>query len=109
MKHSYVAGSGNLQPKLVGVGEQPGWTEVKERKVFVGPAGKGLDSCLMLARILRHSIYLTNVIKDLDAPIKHYIDLDTRGKYRISEDGWTYIRELGEELKALKNKLATEK
>ena len=56
---------------------------------------------MQVAGINRRDCYLTNVIKDLDAPLRKYIDLSSRGKYTISEDGWTYINELGEELKAL--------
>ncbi|MBU2249642.1 MAG: hypothetical protein KKD77_23040, partial [Gammaproteobacteria bacterium] len=70
-------------------------------KPFVGPAGQGLDDCLIMTKIPRSSIYLTNVIKDLDAPLKHYIDIDTRGKWTINPEGYQYISDLGQELKAL--------
>jgi DNA polymerase I-like protein with 3'-5' exonuclease and polymerase domains len=46
-------------------------------------------------------MYLTNVIKDLDAPLAHYIDIDTRGKWTIHEEGMIYIKELGDELRRL--------
>lgn len=106
MKHTFVPPIGNTLTNLACVGEQPGVMEIKWRPKptpFVGPAGKGMDDCLRIAGISRREIYLTNVIKDLDAPLKKYIDLDKRGSYSISEDGWTYINELGEELKALPN------
>lgn len=103
MYKTYVPPSGNMDAKLAIVGEQPGFQEIRERKPFVGPAGKGLDECLTMTKIPRHEIYLTNVIKDLDAPLKHYIDLDTRGKYKISEEGWQYIEKLKDELRSLKN------
>jgi len=54
-----------------------------------------------MSKTPRHDIYLTNVIKDLDAPLKHYIDLSTRGKWSVSKEGYQYIKELGTELKKL--------
>jgi len=103
MHRTFVPPSGDPNAKLAGCGEQPGFEEVRAHPPcpFVGPAGRGLDDCLMMTKISRRELYLTNVIKDLDAPLKHYIDLDTRGKWTISPDGYTYIKELGNELKSL--------
>ena len=102
MKSSYVPPSGSPEAKIAFVGEQPGITEVRLGKPFVGPAGKALNECMQMAKIPRLSVYLTNVIKDLDRPIRHYINIDTRGKYSISKEGYQYIQELSEELKRLK-------
>ncbi len=103
MKHTFVPPYGNLEAKLGIVGEQPGYQEVRARppRPFVGPAGQGLDECLSMVKIPRHEIYLTNVIKDLDAPLAYYINLDTRGKWTMSPDGLEYINDLGKELRAL--------
>ena len=101
MKQTYVPPSGNQDAKLAGVGEQPGIQEVRQGRPFVGPAGHGLDECLQMARILRHSLYLTNVIKDLDAPLSKYINIKQGGNYTISKEGYIYIQELGEELSKL--------
>ena len=104
MRKFLVPPSGNPEAKLVICGEQPGFHEIhnKPRPMpFVGPAGHGLNACLQMAGISRNEIYLTNVIKEGDHPLNYYIDLDSRGKYTISQDGWTYIKELGEELAAL--------
>ncbi len=103
MRRTYVPPSGDPQAKLAGCGEQPGFDEVRARppKPFVGPAGRGLDECLLMTKIPRRDIYLTNVIKDLDFPLKHYIDIDTRGKWTIHPEGYQYINELGQELKQL--------
>ena len=103
MKRTYVPPSGDLTCKLAGVGEQPGFQEVRARppKPFIGPAGQGLDECLIMTKIPRSHMYLTNVIKDLDAPLAHYIDIDTRGKWTIHEEGMIYIKELGDELRRL--------
>ncbi len=103
MKRTYVPPSGDPLAKLAGCGEQPGFQEVRARppRPFIGPAGQGLDECLIMTKIPRNSIYLTNVIKDLDAPLKHYIDIDTRGKWTINSEGYEYIKELKEELEKL--------
>ena len=101
MRQTYVGPAGNREAKLGICGEQPGQWEVRKGKPFIGPAGQGLNECLQMTRIPRFELYLTNVIKDLDAPLKHYIDLDSRGNYSISKEGNQYINELGEELKKL--------
>lgn len=103
MRHTFVPPYGDLKAKLAGCGEQPGHQEVRARppRPFVGPAGQGLDECLLMTKISRHELYLTNVIKDLDKPLASYIDLDTRGKWTISTEGYEYINDLGRELRAL--------
>jgi len=103
MRRTFVPPSGDRNAKLAIVGEQPGFQEVKYHKPFIGPAGRGLDECLAMTRIQRSNIYITNVIKDLDAPLKHYIDIDSRGKWKISEQGYQHIQELADELKSLPN------
>ncbi|MBU2249316.1 MAG: hypothetical protein KKD77_21390, partial [Gammaproteobacteria bacterium] len=104
MKRTYVPPSGNLNAMLAGVGEQPGIQEIQYRppKPFVGPAGKQLDELLIMTKIPRQEVYLTNVIKDLDAPLRHYINIDKYGRSTISKEGYQYIHELGEELSKLK-------
>ena len=102
MKRTFVPPSGNPNAKLAGCGEQPALQELREGKPFVGPSGKGLDECFIMTKILRRDIYLTNVIKDLDKPLKSYIDIGSHGKATVSEEGYQYIQELGEELKKLK-------
>lgn len=103
MRRTYVSPSGNSDALLGIVGEQPGVQEIRAYppRPFVGPAGQGLDECLVMAKILRRELYLTNVIKDLDAPLTSYINLDKFGRSTISANGYEYIRELGEELKSL--------
>jgi len=88
-------------PLLIEVGEQPGKSEILHRPLpmpFVGPAGREKDKCLTAAGIPRSSCYMTNVIKDLDAPLKTYIDLSKRTPV-VSEKGRFYINLLKEELK----------
>ena len=103
MRSTYVRSTGDPSATIAIVGEQPGVQEIRQGKPFVGPAGHGLDDCLSMAKIPRSSIYLTNVIKDLDEPLAKYINLNTHGQYTISKNGYTYIQELGEELSKLKN------
>jgi len=101
MKATYVPPSGNTDATMAIVGEQPGFQEVRARKPFIGPAGQGLDECLVMAKIPRTSLYLTNVIKDLDKPLSAYINIDTRNKSTVTDEGLAYIKELGVELAKL--------
>ena len=80
------------------VGEQPGRTEIYSRKPFTGPAGKELNSCLSISKISRFECYLTNVIKDLDLPLDHYIRFGKSGSVSLSDEGREYIQILKEEL-----------
>jgi len=103
MKQTYVGPSGSKYATIAGVGAQPGIQEVRDGKTYTGPAGQGLDECFAMTKISRLGTYLTNVIKDLDQPLSKYIDLNSKGQYSIYKNGYTYIKELGEELKALPN------
>jgi uracil-DNA glycosylase family 4 len=103
-RRTYVPPSGPPNATLAGVGEQPGYQEVRARppKPFVGPAGQGLEECFTMTKILRRDVYLTNVIKDLDHPLKYYIDIDSRSKGTVHPEGYKYIQELADELKRVK-------
>jgi uracil-DNA glycosylase family 4 len=105
LRRTYVSPYGPRDAKLGICGEQPGVQEIRANppRPFIGPAGQVLDECLQMTRIIRREVYISNVIKDLDMPLAHYINLDFhKQKYSISEEGYTYIKELGEELKQLK-------
>jgi len=58
-----VFGEGNLDAKIVLVGEAPGSKEVELKKPFVGQAGKNLDEFLNTVELNREDIYITNVVK----------------------------------------------
>lgn len=105
MKRTFVPPSGPIDALIVGIGEQPGKTEIFGRppRPFIGDAGKGLDECLQMTKINRNTIYLTNVIKDLDAPLSHYIYVDKKNHYTILPEGQQYIMELREEIQNLPN------
>ena len=103
MHRTIVPPSGNRNAKLAIVAEQPGLQEIQASppRPLIGPAGRGFDECLLLTKTPRHELYLTNVIKDLDAPIKHYISISSQGKSTIHPEGMQYIQELAKELSAL--------
>jgi uracil-DNA glycosylase family 4 len=104
MFRTFVPPSGNTDAKLGIIGEQPGIDEVRGSppRPFIGQAGKMLDDILMMCKIIRSDLYITNVVKDLDKPLSHYIDIDfKRGKFTISPEGYKYIEYLGDELKKL--------
>lgn len=58
-----VPAEGPYNPKLVIVGEAPGFDEDKTGRPFVGDAGKFLDELLELAGLNRSEVYITNVVK----------------------------------------------
>jgi len=57
------------------VGEQPGDSEDKSGKPFVGPAGRILDRALKDAQIARGDVYVTNAVK--------HFKYEMRGKRRL--------------------------
>ena len=104
MKRTYVRPSGNLDAKMAICGEQPGKQEIYQGKPFIGPSGQGLDKCLLMTKIMRSHLYLTNVIKDLDRHLNAYINIQPNNKnWTISKEGYQYIQELGEELRRMPN------
>ncbi|MFT3743328.1 MAG: UdgX family uracil-DNA binding protein [Pyrinomonadaceae bacterium] len=58
-----VFGEGDLKPKLVFVGEQPGDEEDIKGHPFVGPAGRLFDQALAEVGIDRSETYITNTVK----------------------------------------------
>lgn len=58
-----VFGSGDIESKIVLVGEAPGKTEVEQGKPFVGQAGKNLEEFISILGISREDLYITNVVK----------------------------------------------
>jgi uracil-DNA glycosylase len=70
-----VFGEGRAHVSLMLVGEQPGDTEDRAGRPFVGPAGRLLDSALEEVGIRREDLYVTNVVK--------HFKWEPRGKRRI--------------------------
>lgn len=58
-----VFGDGNVDSKIVLVGEAPGKTEVEQGRPFVGQAGKNLEEFINVLGIARDDLYITNVVK----------------------------------------------
>lgn len=58
-----VLGCGNIDTKLLMIGEAPGKDEVRLSRPFSGKAGGHLDEFLEHMSICRDSIYITNAIK----------------------------------------------
>jgi uracil-DNA glycosylase family protein len=72
-----VFGEGRRSSRLMLVGEQPGDTEDRMGRPFVGPASRELDRGLEAAGIDRRDAYLTNVVK--------HFKFEERGRRRIHQ------------------------
>jgi len=57
-----VFGDGNINSKIMIVGEGPGANEDAEGKPFIGRAGKLLDKMLSAIQLDRKNVYITNVV-----------------------------------------------
>lgn len=58
-----VFGGGEVNSKIIFVGEGPGKDEDEQGRPFVGKAGQLLDKILAAAEIPRPQVYITNVVK----------------------------------------------
>lgn len=58
-----VMGDGNIDAKIVFIGEAPGKKEDEQGLPFVGAAGKFLDKMLASANLQRSDVYITNIVK----------------------------------------------
>ncbi len=70
-----VFGEGAKEARVLFVGEQPGDSEDRAGRPFVGPAGRLLDEALVEAGIDRDAAYVTNAVK--------HFKWVARGKRRI--------------------------
>jgi uracil-DNA glycosylase family protein len=70
-----VAGEGATNASIMLVGEQPGDSEDREGRPFVGPAGRLLDQLLKGAAISRATVFVTNAVK--------HFRWEPRGKRRL--------------------------
>ncbi len=73
-----VMGEGPQGADLMIVGEQPGNTEERENRPFVGPAGQLLDRALAEAGVERGRAYVTNAVK--------HFKFEPRGKRRLHQN-----------------------
>ena len=58
-----VFGEGPSDARVMLIGEQPGDREDRDGAPFVGPAGALLDRALVLAKLDRSTVYVTNAVK----------------------------------------------
>lgn len=58
-----VPGEGDLEAKVMFLGEGPGFWEDKQGRPFVGQAGKLLDELLQSIKLERQEVFITNVLK----------------------------------------------
>ncbi|MDQ3672754.1 MAG: uracil-DNA glycosylase [Gemmatimonadota bacterium] len=58
-----VPGEGNIQARVMLIGEGPGWHEDQQGRPFVGNAGKFLNELLTKAGLQRDDVFITNVVK----------------------------------------------
>jgi DNA polymerase len=72
-----VMGEGPVRAGLMIVGEQPGDTEERDNRPFVGPAGQVLDEALGAASVDRGAAYVTNAVK--------HFKFEPRGKRRLHQ------------------------
>ncbi len=78
-----VFGDGNIQSKIMIIGEGPGANEDIEGKPFVGRAGKLLDKMLEAIKLDRTKVYISNVVnyrppanrKPTDLEIERYLPI----------------------------------
>ena len=78
-----VFSDGNINSKIMIIGEGPGANEDKEGKPFVGRAGKLLDKMLSAIKLDRTKVYISNVVnyrppsnrKPTDIEIERYFCL----------------------------------
>ena len=76
-----VFADGNINSKIMIIGEGPGYNEDKEGKPFVGRAGKLLDKMLAAIQLDRQKVYISNVVnfrppenrKPTEEEIKKYL------------------------------------
>ncbi|MGN6708989.1 MAG: uracil-DNA glycosylase [Candidatus Nitrosocosmicus sp.] len=62
-RNNAVPGRGNLDSKIMFIGEAPGKNEDNEGLPFVGFAGKILEKALEKAGIQKNDVYITNIVK----------------------------------------------
>jgi DNA polymerase len=77
-----VFGEGLATARIMMIGEQPGDSEDRAGRPFVGPAGRLLDEALEASAIPRDDVYVTNAVK--------HFKFTRRGKRRIHDKPTRY-------------------
>lgn len=63
LESNLVFGEGNSSAEIVFIGEAPGFYEDKEKRPFVGRAGKLLNRLISDIGMKRGEVYITNIVK----------------------------------------------
>lgn len=63
LRDTVVFATGNPMADLMFVGEAPGAEEEKQRKPFVGPAGRKLTQIIEAMGLSRDDVYISNIVK----------------------------------------------
>ena len=63
LREKMVFSTGNPEPRVMLIGEAPGYQEEKEGEPFVGPAGQKLNEILKAMGMSREEVYLSNIVK----------------------------------------------
>lgn len=58
-----IMGEGNLDAKMIFIGEAPGKKEDEQGRPFVGASGKFLNEMLEQSGMKREDVYITNIVK----------------------------------------------
>lgn len=58
-----VPGEGNINARILFIGEGPGFHEDRQGRPFVGPAGQFLEELLASINLKRADVFITNVVK----------------------------------------------
>ena len=62
-RNNAVPGEGSPTPKIMFIGEGPGFQEDKQGRPFIGQAGHFLDHLLASVGLNREEVFITNVVK----------------------------------------------
>ena len=84
-----VPGCGPIPSRLMFIGDYPGYEECKRGIPWVGKAGKEFDRGLWNARLERHQVYMTNVLKtqpESKVPSAAEIERDEPALYQELQD-----------------------
>ena len=62
-RQNIVFGEGNVNAKIMFIGEGPGGDEDKQGRPFVGKAGQLMDKAFDIVGIKREDVYIANIVK----------------------------------------------
>ena len=82
-RNKIVFGMGSLNPKVLFIGEGPGYEEDRKGLPFVGRAGELLDKMMAAIGLSREAVYIANMVKC--HPMKNPGRPDLRGNDRPPE------------------------